>query len=127
MPKKKKSKSASPKPQGEKPYTGPILEPSLYRNTLGDKAEKTYDRALKVESINQELALLRVHLNSLIAEKTKSTPLILKAIELVIRAYAAKTRASGDPSAPTEQAIDSMLRDASEKYGLKIIPWDSNC
>ena len=81
----------------------------------------------KSKSIDQELALLRVRVNSLLADDPHNSPLILKAIELVIRAYAAKARASGDPSAPTEEGIENMLRGASEKFGLKIIPWESNC
>ena len=117
----------SPGPRGGRPYQGPASEPSLYRRNLGEKTAKAFDRALKIKSIDQELALLRVRVNSLLADDPHNSPLILKAIELVIRAYAAKARASGDPSAPTEEGIDNMLRGASEKFGLKIIPWESNC
>ncbi len=123
---KHKSKPKSLRPQSENPYRGPDLEPCLYRNKLGNNA-KTFERALRIQDIDQELALLRTRVETILADDNKNTPLLLKAIELVIRGYSARARASGDPSAPTEQGIDSMLKDASEKYGLKIIPWDSNC
>ncbi len=127
MPKKKKSKPKSLRPQSEKPYHGPDLEPCLYRNKLTDNGAKTFERALRIKDIDQELALLRTRVETILADDNKNTPLLLKAVELVIRAYSARARVSDDPSAPTEQAIDSMLKDASEKYGLSIIPWDSNC
>ena len=59
-------------------------------------------------------------------QEAKNHSLILKTIELIVRAYAAKTRSSDDSSAPTEKGIENILRDASRKFGLKTIPWSSS-
>ena len=58
-------------------------------------------------------------------KETKNHSLVLKTIELIVRAYSAKTRASDDSNAPTEKGIENLLRDASRKFGLKTIPWNS--
>ena len=86
-------------------------------------------RASKVQGVDQELAILRWRLEELIArednKETKNHALVLKTIELIVRAYSAKERASDDANAPTEKGIENLLRDASRKFGLKTIPWNS--
>ena len=91
------------------------------------ESRKRLGRASKVQGVDQELAVLRWRLDELLVQEDKNDPLILKTIELIVRAYAAKSRSSGDSSAPTEEGIERILRDASTKLGLERIPWDSNC
>ena len=112
-------------PQGGHYYSG-RLQDIESRRRLG--------RASKVQGVDQELAILRWRLAELIAQEDKQKDkqegknhsLILKTIELIVRAYAAKTRSSDDSNAPTEKGIENILRDASRKFGLKTIPWSSS-
>ena len=91
------------------------------------ESRKRLGRAAKIQGVDQELAVLRWRLEELLAQEDKNDSLILKTIELIVRAYAAKSRSSDDSSAPTAQGIENILRDASRKLGLKRIPWNSNC
>ena len=56
-----------------------------------------------------------------------NTPLILKTLDLIVRAYAAKIRAFKDSPDADDEAIGNMIKDAADNFGLKILPWDSNC
>ena len=91
------------------------------------QSRRRLGRAAKVQGVDQELAVLRWRLDEFLVQDDKNDSLILKTIELIVRAYAAKIRASGDSSEPTEQGIENILRDASRKFGLKRIPWTSKC
>ena len=114
-------------PRGERPDQADAPAVSLYDSSLSASAKDKIADARKVEGLDEEIALLRQRLDKLLATQPNNDSLIFKAIDLLIRAVAAKSRTSGDSSAPTEQGIENMLRDASDKFGLKIIPWDSNC
>ena len=91
------------------------------------ESRRRLGRAAKVQGVDQELAVLRWRLDEFLVQDDKNDSLILKTIELIVRAYAAKIRASGDSSESTEQGIENILRDASRKFGLKRIPWTSKC
>ena len=79
--------------------------------------------------LDSEISMLRGRLRKFI--KARYVPnrdaQLTKTLDLLIRALAAKSRLYPGSSAPTEDAIEDMLREASEKFGLKIIPWESNC
>ena len=97
------------------------------------ESRKRLARAGRVQGVDQELAILRWRLEELIAKEdkqedkkeTRNHALVLKTIELIVRAYSANTRSSDDSNAPTEKGIENLLRDASRKFGLKTIPWNS--
>ena len=91
------------------------------------QSRRRLGRAAKVQGVDQELAVLRWRLDEFLVQDDKNDSLILKTIELIVRAYAAKIRASGDSSESAELGIENILRDASRKFGLKRIPWTSNC
>ena len=98
------------------------------------ESRKRLARAGRVQGIDEELAILRWRLDELIAQEDKQKDkqegknhsLILKTIELIVRAYSAKARSSDDSDAPSQKGIENILRDASRKFGLKTIPWSSS-
>ena len=131
----------------------PSLEPvspgaSLYLRALGSETRKKLVEAHKIKDLDWEIALLRVRLRKLLvleqtphedegkegeerkedkAHKSKYETRILKALELLIRAYSAKTRALKDSPNVDDDAIGNMIKDAADNFGLTILPWDSNC
>ena len=125
--------------QEDSPYQAGLPGGPYYSARLQDlDSRKRLGRASKVQGVDQELAILRWRLEELIAQEdkqktnndssvfeTKNHALVLKTIELIVRAYSAKTRASDDSNAPSEKGIENILRDASRKFGLKTIPWNS--
>ena len=135
MTRKTRNPAQTPKPHSSGPREDLPNQAGLpggpyYSARLKDlESRKRLGRAAKVQGIDQELAILRWRLEELIAQedkqKGKTHSLVLKTIELIVRAYSAKTRASDDSNAPTEKGIENLLRDASRKFGLKTIPWNS--
>ena len=144
MPKKTRYPSHPPKPDSTRPREDSSHQDNpqggyFYGVRLKDyESRKRLARADRVQGVDQELAILRWLLEELIAQedkhntktdspvlKTKNHALVLKTIELIVRAYSAKERASDDSNAPTEKGIENLLRDASRKFGLKTIPWNS--
>ncbi len=145
MPKKTRTSSQPPRPAPKKPQGNRAQKPaapgdSLYRFSLGSTALKRIVEARKIDGIDDEIAILRVRLDRLLLQERKysrpedkSKPKvkydiqILKAVELIIRAYAAKVRALKDSPDADDEAIGNMIKDAADNFGLKILPWDSNC
>ena len=135
MPKRTRKPAQTPPPEAQCPRDDQPNEAGLpggpyYSARLKNlESRKRLGRAAKVQGVDQELAILRWRLEELIAQEDKqegkSHSLVLKTIELIVRAYSAKTRASDDANAPTEKGIENLLRDASRKFGLKTIPWNS--
>ena len=124
---------------------------SLYLRALGSDTRKKLVEAHKIKDLDWEIALLRVRLRKLLvleqtpdedegkeckegeernkgkAVKSKYETRILKLLELLIRAYSARTRALKDSPDADDDAIGNMIKDAAENFGLTILPWDSNC
>ena len=135
MTKRPRYPSRTPKPDSSGPWEDSPDQAGLpggpyYSARLSNlESRQRLGRASKVQGVDQELAILRWRLEELIAKEdnkeTKDHSLVLKTIELIVRAYSAKTRASDDSNAPTEKGIENLLRDASRKFGLKTIPWNS--
>lgn len=133
---------ASPEPRGDQAREPGAPGDSFYLSALGSNTRKKLVEAHKVKSLDWEIALLRVRLRRLLVQeqrpvdsknmeakdqKRKCETRILKAIELLIRAYSARMRASGDSADPEGKAIENILREAADTVGLERIPWPSNC
>ena len=135
MTKRPRHPSQTPKPDSTRPWEDSSFLAGLpggpyYSARLSSpESRQRLGRASKVQGVDQELAILRWRLEELIVGEDKNETmdhsLVLKTIELIVRAYSAKTRASDDSNAPTEKGIENLLRDASRKFGLKTIPWNS--
>ena len=135
MPRKTRNPAQTPKPDAsafweDSPHQDSAQGGHFYGVRLtNSESRKRLARADRVQGVDQELAILRWRLEELIAredkKETRDHSLVLKTIELIVRAYSAKERASDDSNAPTEKGIENLLRDASRKFGLKTIPWNS--
>lgn len=133
---------ASKEPQGDHAQEPGAPGDSFYLRAFGSDTRKKLVEAHKMKSLDWEIALLRVRLRRLLVQEQRSVDAkdkeaqgqrskcetrILKAIELLIRAYSARIRASGDSTDPDGKAIENILREAADTVGLERIPWPSNC
>ncbi len=143
MPKKSRTLSESPRPESKEPrdnHTQNSGAPgdSFYVRALGSDTRKKLVEAHKIKGLDWEMALLRVRLRKLLvleqtsddangkgseAKKRKYEPRILKAVELLIRAYSAKIRASKDSQDSDDTAVIDALREAADTLGLDRVPW----
>ena len=131
MPKKSRDPLPDPRPASKEPRGDQTQKPdapgaSFYGSKLSDSMKEALEEARLIEGLDQEIAFLRFRLRGFLGDIVKNERRILKVIELLIRAYAAKIRTSGDSQAPDDDAIVDMLREATDTLGLKRIPWKGN-
>ena len=104
----------------------PTQEP-FYASKMTRAEKKRLADAQVVRGLDGEIALLRLKLDHVVENDPDNIPLIFKGADLIVRAVAAKTRVSKDSPEDSEQGIYNILKAASEKFGLKRIPWDCEC
>ena len=119
----------SKEPGDDRAQKPDVLGPSFYRSILNVEGKERFDDAHKVQGLDAEIAILRWRIRNILQKdrKHQKNPQLLKAIELLIRAYSAKTRALKDSPDADDDAIGNMIKDAADNFGLTILPWDSNC
>ena len=128
MSKSPRTPSHPPTPASKEPRDRRAQKPgapgvSFYASSVGEVGRQKLIEARKVEGIDEELALLRQRLDRLIAVNPDDHGLILKSLDIIVRAYAAKIRAQGNSQEPDDTAIIDMLREATDTLGLKRVPW----
>ena len=121
----------SKEPRDDRPYGVGVSAASYYAENLGSATREELLDAVQVESLDGEIAILRHRLKKFLEEARKHPKRnydhrILKAIELIIRAYAAKIRASRGSDDPDGTAVIDALREAADTLGLDRVPW-SGC
>ena len=140
----------NPRPESKEPRSRRARNPgvpgdSFYNSVFSGAANEDRVRAQNLNSLDSEIGILRLRLKGLLYQeyehrrirnsdedsnedsKKDNTPLILKTLDLIVRAYAAKIRAFKDSPDADDEAIGNMIKDAADNFGLKILPWDSNC
>ena len=138
-------RSESKEPRGRRARNPGVPGDSFYNSVFSGAANEDRMRAQNLNSLDSESGILRLRLKGLLYQeyehrrirnsdedsnedsKKDNTPLILKTLDLIVRAYAAKIRAFKDSPDADDEAIGNMIKDAADNFGLKILPWDSNC
>ncbi len=149
MPKKTPNPSHPPRPEPKEPRSDQAQEPgapgaSFYPSAMDTRARKRFARARKVQGLNDEIALLRLRLRDLLAKKyphkhplanrtavhapnKPSDPAldrtIDRTIEVIVRAYGARIRASKDSPDDAAKGISNVLKDVALDLGMDVIPW----
>ena len=134
MTKKTRKPSHLPEPESKEPRGDQAQEPGAPGDsphpdeTPGIPGEMTFE-SRSAPGLDVEIAMLRSRLRKFIKAKKvhNRDAQLTKTLDLLIRALAAKARIYPGSYTPGEDGIEEMLKDASEKFGLKIIPWDTNC
>lgn len=91
---------------------------SFYDSALSESEKAALLTASEVEGLGQEIALLRVRLRRALEEHPENMTLMLKGVELLVKALAANYRLSKDAKADLSASIRSML----EEFGGRIYP-----
>ena len=149
MTRKTRNPLPDPRPQSKEPRGRRARNPgvpgdSFYDSVFSGAANEDRVRAQSLNNLDSEIGILRLRLKGLLYQeyehrrirnsdegsnedsKKDNTPLILKTLDLIVRAYAAKIRSSGDSQDPDGKAIENMLREAADTLGLDKIPWNEN-
>lgn len=104
----------------------PSSRPSLYARRMSRKSRRRFAQAQALEGIDQEIALLRFRLGQILRKRPIDDALILKTISSIIRAVSARARFCSNSPDPAQQGIEDFLWAATQKLGLKTIPWPAD-
>lgn len=102
MPKRDDKKTA---PRAKKAKKG------FYAEALSEAERIRLPEAREIEGLDEEIALLRVKLTSTLEEQPDNLPLMLRAVDLLVKAVAAKYRLSQKSQENLAQAIDGVLKE----------------
>lgn len=88
----------------------------FWRSALTEAERIDYDAALQLEGIDEEIAVLRTKLRSALAKAKdpKDIALLLRGIDLLLKAVAAKYRLSPKEGDDLSTNIEKVLRGAGE-------------
>ena len=94
------------------------LAQDFYGSAL-DAAERIeLEAASDVEGLDREIALLRVKLREVLSERPEDLPLMLRGIELLVKAVSARYRLSNE----AEQDLAASLAGVVRGVGGQLIP-----
>ncbi|MDP2954743.1 MAG: hypothetical protein Q8O76_15675 [Chloroflexota bacterium] len=82
----------------------------FYATALSEAERVLLPQARKMEGLDEEIALLRVRLKAALAEHPENLPLLLKGMELLVKAVAAKYRLSKKAEDDLYQNVLGVLR-----------------
>ncbi|MDY6908271.1 MAG: hypothetical protein SV910_08640 [Chloroflexota bacterium] len=104
-----KRASTSPRKRGRR--ATPAADNSFYKQALGEAERVLLPQAMEIEGLDQEIALLRVKLATALAEHPENLPLLMRGIDLLVKAVAARYRLSRKSQDNLAQAIDGVLKE----------------
>jgi len=83
----------------------------FYAQALSEAEQVLLPEARDIEGLDEEIALLRVKLSKALEEQPNNMPLLLRAVDLLVKAVAAKYRLSKKSQENLAEAIDSVLKE----------------
>ncbi len=84
---------------------------AFYSEALSKAERVRLPEAREVEGLDEEIALLRVKLTSALKQQPENMPLMLRAVDLLVKAVAAKYRLSPKSKENLAEAIDGVLKE----------------
>jgi len=83
----------------------------FYEQALSEAERILIPEAREMEGLDDEIALLRVKLSTALAEQPDNMPLMMRGVELLVKAVAAKYRLSKKSQDNLAEAIDGVLKE----------------
>ena len=83
----------------------------FYAQALSEAERVLIPEARELEGLDEEIALLRVKLSTALAEHPDNMPLMMRGVELLVKAVAAKYRLSKKSQDNLAEAIEGVLKE----------------
>ena len=90
---------------------GRRLAKSFYDGALTEAEAQDLSSAQEISGLDEEIAVLRLKLRSALEEQPEDVTLMLKGIELLVRAVSAKYRLSAKDREDLSESVKGVLRD----------------
>lgn len=94
----------------------------FYSRAMDDAEELDFELAQGVEGIDDEIALLRVKIKSLLENDPENVRLIMEATNVLSRLVTTRYRISSDQKKALTSAIGSVLKNLAIPLGIKYLP-----
>ena len=115
-----KKKEVTKKKRGAPKGNQNARKHGFYSKVLDEKEQAAYDKAISVEGIDEEIALLRVKMISLLERDPENIRLISQATNTLIRLMLIKSDVDRKDPKSMKTAIYTVLRDVALPLGIKI-------
>jgi len=92
----------------------------FYSRVLDPEEQADFEQATEVEGIDEEIALVRVKLKSLIAREPDNTKLIMQGVATLEKLVRTKYNISKEDRQGLKEAIANVLRDVAIPIGVGI-------
>ncbi|MEX1253055.1 MAG: hypothetical protein WEE64_01810 [Dehalococcoidia bacterium] len=86
------------------------LAKNFYRSALEAAEQIELDEASDIERLDDEIALLRVRLRKVVDEKREDIPLMLRGIDMLVKAVSARYRLSKQAEEDLAASLASVVR-----------------
>jgi hypothetical protein len=93
------------------PGSGRRLARSFYDQALTEAEAQDLPSAQEMSGLDEEIAVLRLKLRSALEERPEDVRLMLKGIELLVRAVSARFRLSSKDKEDLAESVRGVLRD----------------
>jgi hypothetical protein len=91
---------------------------AFYAQALSEAEQVELRQAWDVEGLDEEIALLRLRLKQMLREHPENMPLLLRAIELLVKAVGARYRLSKEAKENLTDAVTGVLKEV----GVAVLP-----
>jgi hypothetical protein len=91
-----------------------------YSRVLDESEQRDFEIATGVEGINDEIALLRVKIKSLVEHDPENIKLIIQAVNTLERLVRTEYNISKDDGKGLKEAIGNVLRDVALPLGIGV-------
>ena len=115
MPAKAKRKRGAPKGNQNARKHG------FYSKVLNEAEQLDFELAIGVEGIDDEIALLRVKIKSIIANDPENIKLIMQVTDTLARLVRTRYNISKEDKKGLKEAIGNVLRDVALPLGINIL------
>ncbi len=92
----------------------------FYSRALGEREKAAFEEARDVEGIDEEIALLRVKIKSLVEYDPQNIQLIMRAVEYIGRLIRIKNNISKNDKKGLLDAVSNALKDIILPVGMTI-------
>ncbi|MBE9501416.1 MAG: hypothetical protein IMY87_03175 [Chloroflexi bacterium] len=96
----------------------PSLKRGFYAQALSEAEQVLLPEAKEIEGLDEEIALLRVKLTSALEEQPDNMSLMMRGVDLLVKAVAAKYRLSKKSREDLADAINEVLKE----IGIALFP-----
>jgi len=129
MPAKAKRKRGAPKGNQNAPKSGSPgklkisqgQKHSFYSKVLDEAEKLDFELAAGVEGFDDEIALLRVKIKSLLENDPENIKLLMQATNTLVRLVKTKYNISKEQKKGLKEAIGNVLKDIAIPLGIKVI------